>query len=373
MNTQPLNDDIHQVVCGFITDRRPFALATVLQSAGSTPQKAGTKAIIDAAGAIWGTIGGGQVEGQAIRMAADAIRSGRPAILDFKFTGATTGDAHPICGGSMRVLIDPAASARGNAYAQAAAACRQRQRGVLVTSVRALDPPSIDVQWFPAGAAPAEGSFPSEADTRAALTAEAASHLAGVCPRTGASIETLVEPIVPAPQLLIVGGGHIAQALARHASLAGFEIVIVEDRPEFARPELFPQGAALHCGDVERILRDFPIDPDTYVAIVSRGHQHDAEALAECIRRPAAYVGMIGSRRKVGMIRQKFIESGLASDAEFGRVHAPIGLNIGAQTVPEIAISIVAELIAVRRKVASLHWTNGQGAHALRARPRAGG
>lgn len=375
MDLHVLNTGIHEAIIGFIQEGRAFALATVLHAAGSTPQKAGARAIIDAAGSLWGTIGGGLLEARALRTAVEAIRTGRPRVFDFPFSGCDAGEGEPICGGTMRVLIDPLAAAHAEAYAQAAAARRQRRRGVLVTSVRGQDPPGVAVRWRPADAEPADAGgrascppreweqetpgpelpdpdsgFPRAADLRASLAAEEPAHLAGVCPRTGLALETLIEPVIPAPQLLIVGGGHVAQSLARHASLVGFELVIVEDRPEFAREELFPPGAAVHCGDVGGILRDFPTDADTYVAIVTRGHRHDAEALAACIRKPAAYIGMMGSRRKVALVRQKFIESGLASAEEWERVHAPIGLAIGARTVPEIAASIVAELIAVRRK-----------------------
>jgi xanthine dehydrogenase accessory factor len=115
-------------------------------------------------------------------------------------------------------------------------------------------------------------------------------------------------------------------------------------------PSLYPEGAALHCGDIARLVTEMPIAADTYIVIVTRGHQHDEQALAACIRRPAAYIGMIGSRRKVAMIREDLLKSGAAGEEELGRVYAPIGLDIGAQTVPEIAASIVAQLVAVRRR-----------------------
>ena len=104
------------------------------------------------------------------------------------------------------------------------------------------------------------------------------------------------------------------------------------------------------CGGIGQEVARFPFGADTYVVIVTRGHQHDADALAACLRRPAAYVGMIGSRQKVAMMRTEFIESGRATPAELDRVYAPIGLDIGSVTVPEIATSVVAQLIAVRRK-----------------------
>jgi xanthine dehydrogenase accessory factor len=166
----------------------------------------------------------------------------------------------------------------------------------------------------------------------------------------GQPLEVLVEPLIPNPVLLVVGGGHVGQAVAAQASLVGFEVVVIDDRPEFTRPELFPDGATTRCGRIAEELAGFAFAEDTYIVIVTRGHKHDAEALAACLRRPVAYVGMIGSRRKVAMMRKEFIESGRATTAEFDRVYAPIGLDLGSVTVPEIAASIVAQLIAVRRQ-----------------------
>ena len=159
-----------------------------------------------------------------------------------------------------------------------------------------------------------------------------------------------MEPLLPKPLLVIVGGGHIGQAVAVQANLVGFEIVVIDDRPEFADPARFPENVTVQCGPIGEQVGDFPIAADTYLVIATRSHQHDAEALAACLHRPAAYIGMIGSRRKVALLRQDFVASGRATDAEFDRVHAPIGLDIGARTVPEIATSIVAQLIAVRRR-----------------------
>jgi len=160
----------------------------------------------------------------------------------------------------------------------------------------------------------------------------------------------LVEPVIANPLLLVVGGGHVGQAVARQAILVGFDITVLDDRSEFCNPALFPDGVATRCGDPAKEVAAFPMGKDTFVVIVTRGHERDAEALEACIHAPAAYAGMIGSRRKVAMMREDFIKSGRATPEEFDRVHAPIGLDIGAVTVPEIAASIVAQLIAVRRK-----------------------
>jgi xanthine dehydrogenase accessory factor len=162
-------------------------------------------------------------------------------------------------------------------------------------------------------------------------------------------VQGLARPVLPAARLLIAGGGHVGQALATQASLVGFEVIVVEDRQEFAEASRYPSGVTARFGEFTEALAEFPIDQDTYVAIVGRGHPVDMKALVACIESPAAYIGMMGSRRKVSLVRKELIETGRATAEQFARIYAPIGLNIGAETVPEVAASIVAQLVAVRR------------------------
>jgi len=175
---------------------------------------------------------------------------------------------------------------------------------------------------------------------------------AGALPPPAAGEQTcvLVEPMIPPPRLVIAGGGHVGQALARQAALAGFDILVLDDRDEFTDPALYPPGVLTRRGDVAAELASLRPDGETYVAIVTRGHRHDRAALAACVASPAAYVGMIGSRRKVAMVRRDLLAAGEATPDQLERLYAPIGLDIGAETVPEIAASIVAQLIAVRRR-----------------------
>lgn len=148
------------------------------------------------------------------------------------------------------------------------------------------------------------------------------------------------------------GGGHVGQALAWQAVLPGFEVGVVDDRSEFVQPSMFPAGTSLFCGKPADAVSRFAMTQDTYVVLVGRGYQQDLEALAACIRKPVGYIGMIGSRRKVALVRRDLIAAGRATAAEFDAVHAPVGIEVGAVTVAEIAVSIAAELIAARRRLA---------------------
>jgi xanthine dehydrogenase accessory factor len=359
MNCQPLAADIHRAIVEFAAGGRAFAMAVILKTTGSAPREAGTKALIESNGSIHGTIGGGMVEAETQRLAVEAIRSGRPLVFDFALGGSDAQADRPLCGGSMRVLVDPTVAGHRAVYARAAEAYRRRERGALVTTVRMAPLPQTAVQWFPRECIPADMGFPGAEAVRAALAGETPQLLVHDLPQEGAHLEVLVEPLILPPLLVIAGGGHVGQALALQAGLVGFQVVVMEDRSEFADPALYPPGVVTRCGDIDRELAGFPVAGDTYIAVVTRGHQHDKGALAACIHKPAAYIGMIGSKRKVALLRKDLLESGAATEEELGRVYAPIGLDIGAETVPEIATSIVAQLIAVRRKGISPRMPTG--------------
>jgi xanthine dehydrogenase accessory factor len=349
MSASHAPQDIHRAIVEMADRGCSMAVAVLLKTDGSTPCPAGAKAVVAADGSICGTIGGGQVEAEAQRRAIEAIRTGRPEIFEAALQGGAVDGQEPICGGRMRVLISPTTTLHHAAYAAAATARERREPGVLLTTVHGLDDLHVAVQFLPERVIPSEVPFPGFEAIRSALNSEKPNRFVVEPDPTHQRIEVLVEPLIPTPRLLIVGGGHVGQGVAVQASLVGFEVVVLDDRPEFTAPELFPKGVTTRCGGIGQEVAAFPFGSDTYVVIVTRGHQHDAEALKGCLGRPTAYLGMIGSRRKVAMLRKELLQSGQTTVAAFDQVYAPIGLDIGSVTVPEIACSIVAQLIAVRR------------------------
>ncbi|MEZ6117564.1 MAG: XdhC family protein [Pirellulaceae bacterium] len=156
-------------------------------------------------------------------------------------------------------------------------------------------------------------------------------------------------PTLPVCRLVIVGGGHVGQAVAKLASELEFEVWVTDDRAEFVSADRFPTAERCLAGELESTLSQIPIDAHTYCLIVTRGHQHDEEALFHLIDRHAAYVGMIGSRRKIRLIFDDLLEKGV-SQSLLEQVHAPVGIDIGSLTVPEIAVSICAELVSHRNR-----------------------
>jgi xanthine dehydrogenase accessory factor len=177
------------------------------------------------------------------------------------------------------------------------------------------------------------------------LTAKEAGEVGMIC---GGELEVFIEPILTPPALYIFGGGHISLPLARMGKLLGFKIAVVDDRSEFAHPDRFPEADIVLAEDFAKSFARLKIDKSSYIVIVTRGHQHDELVLEWAVGTPAKYIGMIGSKTKVKAVFSHLLAKGIAQE-QLDRVHSPIGLEIEAQTPEEIAVSILAEVIKVRR------------------------
>jgi xanthine dehydrogenase accessory factor len=170
----------------------------------------------------------------------------------------------------------------------------------------------------------------------------------------GGQIEVFIEPVLPLPRAFIFGAGHISKSLSKVANLAGFSTVIVDDRESFTSRERFPEAEAVHAGEYEQVIPTLSINETSYIIIVTRGHRDDMRVLKLAIATPARYIAMIGSKRKVLNVVRELGKEGIPREA-FARLHAPMGLDIGAISPEEIAVSVAAEMIAVRRNAAS-NW-----------------
>jgi xanthine dehydrogenase accessory factor len=170
----------------------------------------------------------------------------------------------------------------------------------------------------------------------------------------GGQLEVFVEPVLPVPHAYIFGAGHISKSLSKVANLAGFATVIVDDRESFANRERFPEAQEVHAAEYEAVFPTLSINETSYLIIVTRGHRDDMRVLRLAVATPARYIAMIGSKRKVLNVVRELEKEGIRREA-FDRLYAPMGLDIGAISPEEIAISVAAEMIAVRRNAAS-HW-----------------
>jgi len=333
--------------------RLPCVYCAVVETRGSTPQKAGAAMLVYPDGSQAGTLGGGCVEAEVKRRALLGLNdTGRAEILTFCLDDDYGWDDGLICGGRMTILAQPL-TADGPLLNRAADYYRKlhdlAEGGAGYTEAvvigDALGLPIGDRYLFDAAAAPVT----SLADTTSweAVRVHLAPLASRPTPATRHGIAYL--PSLPRITLFLVGGGHVGQAVARLAAEVGFEIWVLDDREKFAGPERFPTASRRLVGDIGTTLRDLAptLTPATFALILTRGHNHDEEALYHLAPTACGYVGMIGSKRKIRMIFEDLVAKGIAPTA-LERVHAPLGYNIGSQTVPEIAISIVAELIACR-------------------------
>ncbi len=168
----------------------------------------------------------------------------------------------------------------------------------------------------------------------------------------GGQLEVFVEPVLPQPRVYIFGAGHISKSLSKVASLAGFATVIVDDRESFASRERFPEADQVHAGEYEQVFGTLDVNESSYLIIVTRGHRDDMRVLRWAVTTPARHIAMIGSKRKVLGVVRELEKDGVAPEA-FDRLFAPMGLEIGAITPEEIAVAVVAEMIAVRRNADS--------------------
>jgi xanthine dehydrogenase accessory factor len=293
---------------------RPAAFCAVVKTTGSTPQVPGAAMLVRSDFTTLGTLGGGCVEAEVRKAAFQLLQQGRSALLEFDLDHDYGWDDALICGGKMSIAVMPITRATDlQPFRQAVAFARKRE------------PAQVPIVVNPDPKGDREGAEPA--------VERRAYHLHLEVP----------------PTLLIAGAGHVGQALARLAVELDFYVIVIDDRADFAAPDRFPAGVECRVGNIAGMLRDYPIDGGCYVVIVTRGHQHDAEALEAVIRRPAGYIGMIGSKRKSGLILRDLAQAGVAAE-QIERVHTPIGLPIGSLTVNEIAISILAELVQVRRR-----------------------
>lgn len=339
-------------VCELLGRGEPAALATILNRQGSTPRTAGSKMVVGKNGYAVGTIGGGKIEAQVLNDAAKVLADRRPRWMSFDLNHEVVSDMDMICGGRMEVLIDflDPCSDRAAVFNACKRALSGNESGFLVT-IMTGEGRTVDAtrHCFVSPERSVTGNWPFSAVLLDKLVRPGGS---GPAPRLldeeGAWF--LVEQVLRPKTVAIFGAGHVSQSTARLAAEVGFRVVVADDRKEFANRERFPSAHEIFVlKGFESALSEFPVDSDTFVVIVTRGHLYDKEVLSQALGTDADYIGMIGSRRKREAVYAALKKEGI-TDTQLRRVCSPIGLSIGAETPEEIAVSIVAELIAHRAK-----------------------
>lgn len=328
---------------------RPLVYCRLVATFGSTPQKAGATMLVFPAGGQAGSVGGGLLEAEVQHAARQAWGDGRPRIVTRSLDHDSGQDQGLICGGRVTAWLLPAAPA-----SPAARYCRhvcELARAGQGTEVVVFDGQAAGLPAADCYLTSAHGELVAALSAAPGLPAVVRQHLRPLAARplayTAQGVAFL--PWLPRCRLVIVGGGHVGRAVADLAAQLEFDIWIVDDRAEFVTAERFPQAQRRVAGNLADVLPTLDITPDTYCLIMTRGHAQDAIALYHLVNRPARFVGMIGSQRKIQLIFDQLLREGLAEEP-LQRVHAPLGIDIGSRTVPEIAVSICAELVADRNR-----------------------
>lgn len=334
-----------------------LALAAIIQTKGSTPQVPGASALFSAEGRLEGTLGGGLLEFEAEKKTLQSIRENTSRLSDFFLKEDISSEEGAICGGEAKILIDTSPEEHLDSFQELNQSLFQRRPGVLATFIDMISAEKISLlrEWVESKEKQEMAlKYPFSSFQEEIKKASSEGKASLLRTRTkrarGQAKESLLflEPIFPLPQLVIAGAGHIGQALTRLGSFLNFEVTVIDDRPEYANKKMLPEADHILVEEIGKAVQNFPASADTYLVIVTRGHRHDGEALRHCIASQAAYIGMIGSRRKIKLMRKKFLEKEWATPDQFDRVHAPIGLDIHSKTIEEIAISIAAQLVLVR-------------------------
>ena len=344
-------ENIYAELARILDEGDSVAVATIVDVRGSVPREVGAKMLIHPLGKHVGTVGGGCGEADVIRTALDVLQTGAPETVHVDLTEDISMQALGVCGGIMDVFIERAQPGQVGWPAEHVAALRQsmlnREPVALVTVVRGEQAGRSVVIWLDRAPLGELGLGEAEAgvieDARKVLAARQHKLL-----RYG-DASVFVEVQRRAPEMLIVGGGHIALPLAQVAALCDFSVTVLDDRPGFVAPDRFPTARRRISGPLRETVRDLPVDQDTYVILVTRGHSHDVECLLEVLDRPVGYIGMIGSQRRVDAVFQLLVEEMGVPAEKLDRVYAPIGIAIGARTPAEIAVCIMAEVINVLR------------------------
>ena len=343
--------DVFREILTALQHENNIMLATIVSKSGSTPAPVLSKMIIKKGGIVSvGTIGGGCMEGEVIRQAHRLYHSKKAKILSFDLNEDDM-EAGLICGGSLEVLIEPITRKHIPIYEEIISIRDNGEDcvlGTLLNNDNIIEDKVIfkrnnvnldewDVKNF--------SVIPTL--QQSILNAYRKNEIVRLELESG---EMFLEPIFSKPRLIVFGGGHVSKFVSHFAAVVGFEIIIVDDREKYANLNRFPEAVGTIAADYNSVFDRLNITPSTYIVIVTRGHKYDEIVLEQALKTNAKYIGMIGSKRKVRVTFEHLREKGF-SDAQLKLVHAPIGINIGAATAEEIAVSIVAELICIRREM----------------------
>ncbi|MDO8951448.1 MAG: XdhC family protein [Draconibacterium sp.] len=358
MDTVPKAKRIYLQLLDFIRNNKPCVLATVTSTQGSTPQKPGSSAIFDKRGLLAGTVGGGSVELAIGKITAETVHSKKSGYYGFNLNNDITDLEASICGGGMNILVDAEPEKHIKIFESMKDSEEKRVHGVLVSLCGSGSSECAMVVRFwitEENLENVSAKIPEEVILAATemLTNRNPDEFREIVLQESKEEVKLafLESIIPQPQLIIAGAGHVGKALSHLGKLLDFEVIVWDDRPEYANKANLPDADKILSGSLDESIGNINANRDTFIVIVTRGHKKDADVLRKFIFSNAGYIGMIGSRRKIVQVRDSFLKNGWATESQWNKIHTPIGLEIGSKTVQEIALSIAAQLVQVRNQL----------------------
>jgi xanthine dehydrogenase accessory factor len=331
----------------------PFALATVVGVRGSAPRQPGASMAVSRDGEAVGSVSGGCVEGAVYELATEVLDTGTPRLETY---GISDDDAYAVgltCGGILDIVVRPVSRQVGATFAAVATSIEAQQPVAWATVISGDAPVSAALAVWPdrtEGTVGAEGlDVAVTADARGLLAQgqTAVRHYGAHGERREDTVAVFIEAFTPPPRLLVFGAIDFASAVARIGRYLGYHVTVCDARPVFATTKRFPDADDVVCMWPDKYLRSAVVDERTVITVLTHDPKFDVPLLEVALRTPAAYIGAMGSRRTHADRLQRLREAGLTDD-ELARLRSPIGLDLGARTPEETAVSIAAEIIGLR-------------------------
>ncbi|MFF3332364.1 XdhC family protein [Streptomyces sp. NPDC002888] len=345
--------EILAVLGGWYGAGVPFGLATVVGVSRSAPRDPGAAMAVGPGGEVAGSVSGGCVEGAVFELAQEVVASGEARLESFGYSDEDAFAVGLTCGGEITLLVRPVTPERDPAFG---AVAESVAAGEPVTAATVLDGPAPrgaalavwrDRVAGTLGAAGLDVAVTADARGELALGATGVRHYGPHGERREDAVSVFLHSFAPPPRMLVFGAIDYAAAVVRVGDFLGYRVTVCDARPVFATAKRFPPGVEVVVEWPHRYLRETDTDERTVVCVLTHDPKFDVPLLEEALRRPAAYIGAMGSRRTHDDRRKRLVEAGL-TDRELSRLRSPVGLDLGARTPEEVAVSVAAEIVALR-------------------------
>ncbi|MFJ9817535.1 XdhC family protein [Streptomyces sp. NPDC101151] len=331
----------------------PFGLATVVAVSRSAPRGPGAAMAVGPDDEVLGSVSGGCVEGAVFELAQEVVRSGEARLETFGYSDEDAFAVGLTCGGEITLLVRPVTPGTDPVFGAVAQSVADGEPVIVATVVDGPAPRGATLAVWPRTAAGGLGSTGLDAAVAAdargelALGATGLRHYGPDGERREDSVTVFLQSFAPPPRMLVFGAIDYAAAVARIGDFLGYRVTVCDARPVFATPKRFPAGVEVVVDWPHRYLRGTETDERTVICVLTHDPKFDVPLLREALRRPAAYIGAMGSRRTHDERRKRLTEEGVA-EAEMARLRSPLGLDLGARTPEEVAVSVAGEIVALR-------------------------